>query len=102
MEPLYNLPFLRWFPKKYAILILKLLGYKNYYIGEYKNYWQLIKMFKKFEVIDYTIKVIKNPKRFNFVKLVKFEKIINILPNFVLNIIYPFSPTFIFILKKSK
>lgn len=100
IEPLYNLPLLRWLPKKYVEFILKKLGYKNYFIGKYKTYWGLIKMCKKFKISDYTIKVIKNPKKYKFVKLIKYKKIIDHIPNFILNILEPFFPTYIFILKK--
>lgn len=100
IEPLYNLPLLRWLPKKYVEFILRNLGYKNYFIGKYKTYWELIKMCKNFEITDYTIKVIKDPKKYEFVKLLKYKKIIDYIPNFILNILEPLFPTYIFILKK--
>lgn len=100
IEPLYNLPFLRWLPRRYVGFLLKKMGYKNYYIGKYKTYWGLIKMCKSFEITDYTIKVIKNPKKYKFVKLLKYKKIIDYIPNFILNMLEPLFPTYIFILKK--
>src|SRR3989338_10698468 len=60
IEPLYNLPFIRLLPKNMTKLLLKSLGYKNIYIGEYRNYWGLNDLFNKFVIYDYTIKVLKN------------------------------------------
>jgi len=100
IEPLYNLPLIRLLPKNIAISLLKLLGHKNIYVGEYKTYWGLKKLACKFTVNDYTIRILKNPKRFNYLKLEKYSPILSIIPNFILKFLEPFSPSFVFLLEK--
>lgn len=100
VEPLYNLPFIRLFPKTPTKLLLKTLGYKNIYVGEYKTYWGIKKLFNKFIIYDYTLTILKNPKQFKYKKLEKYNNLLSIIPTFLLKIIEPFSPSFIFILKK--
>jgi len=102
VEPMYNLPFLRWLPKSSAKQVLKLLGYKNIYIGKYQTYWGLLKLCSDFEIEDYTLTVLKQPEKFNFIKILKYRKIINSIPSSFLKLLEPFLPTFIFILKKVK
>ena len=100
IEPLYNLPFIRLFPKNLTKRLLKLLGYKKIYIGDYKTLWGMKKLLGQFEIEDYTIKVLKNPTKYNFANLIKYEGLINKIPNWILYLTEPFFPTFIFILKK--
>src|SRR3989344_44205 len=96
IEPLYNLPFIRLLPKKITESILKSLGYKNIYLGQYKTYWELKKLFNKFVITDYTIKILKNPAGFKYKNLEKYSKILSIIPNSILKIAEPFYPSFIF------
>lgn len=100
IEPLYPIPFIRLLPQGITIFVLKLLGYKNIYTGTYLSYWGLQKLFRKFKIYDYTIKVLRKPKKFRYKKLEKYSSIINMLPQFMIKIIEPFLPSFIFILKK--
>lgn len=102
IEPLYNIPFFRWIPSSFAKFLLRTLGYKNYYVGKYKTLWGIKKMCNLFIIYDYTIKVLQNPKLFNFSKLVKFEKITKLTPEFILKLFEPLFPTYIFILQKKQ
>jgi 2-polyprenyl-3-methyl-5-hydroxy-6-metoxy-1,4-benzoquinol methylase len=99
-ESQYHIPFLLYLPNKLAQIILKLLGHKKYYLGHYKNYWDLKKLCKNFSIYDYTVKTIMNPYKYKFVKLYKFEKIIKRTPLFILKILIYFIPTYIWILQK--
>lgn len=101
IEPLYNLPFIRLLPKNLTKQILKLLGYKKIYIGSYKTLWGIKKLLGRFELEDYTIKVLKNPKKYNFSNLIKYKNLIGRIPNWALYLMEPFFPTFIFILRKN-
>ncbi len=100
IETMYGLPFLRWLPKKLSKGILKMVGYKDLYIGNYKTYWGLLKLCSDFAIEDYTLSVLKQPERFKFIKIKKYRKIINLIPYPFLKLLEPFLPTFIFILKK--
>ena len=100
IEPLYNLPFIRLFPKNLTKRLLKLLGYKKIYIGDYKTLWGMKKLLVQFEIEDCTIRVLKNPTKYSFANLIKYEGLINKIPNWILYLMEPFFPTFIFILKK--
>ena len=100
VETMYRLPFLRWLPKKLSKGILKIMGYKDFYIGNYKTYWGLLKLCNDFAIEDYTLRVLKQPEKFKFIKIKKYRKIINLIPHPFLKLLEPFLPTFIFILKK--
>ncbi|QQG42230.1 MAG: class I SAM-dependent methyltransferase [Candidatus Woesebacteria bacterium] len=101
VEPLYRLPFIRLLPKNITKYILSISGYKSYYIGSYKSYWGLKKLCNNFVIEDYTLEVIKHPKKYKFSKILKYEKLINFTPSLILKLLEPFLPTFIFILKKN-
>lgn len=100
IEPLYNLPFIRLLPQNITRILLQFLGYKKIYMGKYKSYWELKKLFKKFMIVDYSTKVLKNPKQFKYKKLMKYNNIISLIPDFLVKTLEPFFPSFIFILKK--
>lgn len=100
IEPLYNLPFIRLLPKSLTIALLKTLGYKNIYIGNYMSYWGLKELCKQFEIHDYTIKVLKDPRKFDYKKFVKYEGIFSVVPVFVFKLLEPFFPSFVFLLEK--
>ena len=97
MEAQYSLPFLSWLPKKISDLIVKGRGSGSEFIGRYRSYWGLRQLVKDFRVHDYTLKILKNPARFNFTKLNKYKFIFGLLP---MPIVYPFIPNYIWILEK--
>ncbi len=102
IETMYGLPLLRWLPKELSKNILKTMGYRDFYIGSYRTYWELIKLCGDFVIEDYTLKILKHPGKFKFKKILKYRKIINLIPYPLLKFMEPFLPTFIFILKKTK
>lgn len=101
IEGQYRIPFLSWFPEKYARLYLKLLRKKNYYLADYKNYWELKTLCKKFIIEDYTIRVLKNPSKFKFKKLEEYERYLKMTPDFLLEILKFLIPNYIWILHKT-
>lgn len=70
-EPHYDLPFLSWLPKKYANYYVKLLNKSDNYYETTQTYWQLKKMVRKFKIIDYTPKILRNPTKFGFSNKIK-------------------------------
>lgn len=101
LEPLYNLPFIRLLPKRITMQLLKVIGYKNVYLGNYKTYWGLRNLCQEFEIYDYTLEILKNPTKFKYERLERYSAILSIIPRSILKITEPFSPSFIFILKKN-
>lgn len=102
IENQYKLPLLLYLPDSLAKVYLRILGYSAYYLGHYKTYWQLKRLFKNFIVHNYTGKILRNPEKYKFVRLYKYKKIANTLPDYLLSTIIPFMPTFIWILEKPK
>lgn len=92
LEPHYNLPFLSWLPKKIANFYVKLFREEMSYWENPTTYWGLKKLTNKFEVVDYTDKILMEPIKFGF----------NI-PSFITpfaKILKYFVPTFFWILVK--
>lgn len=100
IESQYNLPFIHWIPERLAQFIVNLSGHKNYYLGNLKTYWQLTRSFRRFVVHDYTLKVLKYPRRFQYVRLYKYQPFIRHMPLSILRIAKFFVPTFVFLLEK--
>ncbi len=66
IEPHYNLPFLAWLPKKIANLYIQITGKASSYYETPKSYWQLRNLTRKFTLIDYTPKILRNPNKFGY------------------------------------
>lgn len=94
-----RLPLLHFLPLSTAKKLARLFG-KQYHPAHYLNLFEMRKMLKDFIILDATPVVIKNPSRFGFKNLIKFEGITGKLPLFILKYISVFSPNFIFICQK--
>jgi len=70
-EPHYSLPFLSWLPKPLANFYVRLFGKADHYYENPKTYWGLKKLTQKFERLEYTQKILKNPKRFGYEDSIK-------------------------------
>ena len=66
LEPHYNLAFLSWLPKPMANFYLRVSGKATKYYESPKTYWGLEKLTKKFKRVEYTQKILRNPKKFGF------------------------------------
>lgn len=98
VERQYDLPFLSWLPTNLGNMYVKLMGKGDYFIGSgYLDYWQLKSLFKNFEIEDYTIKILENPKKFGFSELIKLKLISRYLN---LKVLLPVVPNYIWILRK--
>jgi len=100
VEQHYHLPFLSWLPKKIANLYLKLTRGKKAYYENLLSYKGLKKLLNDFMITDYSIKIVKNPEKFYALDMIKKKDIIGRLPSFILTILIPFSPSYVFILTK--
>ena len=91
IEPHYYLPFLHWFNEKTADSYLKLTGKGDHYYERSMTYWSLVRVFKKYEIIDVLKYVLEyyaqtSPKTFSR----EVCKIASKLPIFLLRMIAPF------------
>jgi 2-polyprenyl-3-methyl-5-hydroxy-6-metoxy-1,4-benzoquinol methylase len=100
IEAHYRLPFLSYFPKNIANIYIKLFTKEKEYYENLKSYRNLKKLVIKYEIIDYTLKILKNPTLFSANDMVKENTIKYYLVNFIAKIGYFVIPTYIWILKK--
>ncbi len=98
IEPQYDLPFLSWLPKSIADKLVILTNKGDEFVGNYKSYYGLKKLVRKFIVHDFTLKILSDPRKYNFVKFAKYKKIFKLIP---FKLIEPFIPNYIWILEKA-
>ena len=96
-----RLPFLSWLPKPLAHLYLRVLGRAKYYYETHYTYWTLRKLVSEFELIDYTVRVVEDPVRFNAEDIVRNGSRQQRLALAILKHAYWFFPGYIWLLKKT-
>ena len=96
----YNLYFLSWFPKPISNLYLKIFRKGNFYYENHLSLFKLRKLTKDFETTDYTINIIKYPKKFFAQEMLKERTLKHIISVNISKVLYFFIPTYIWILKK--
>lgn len=97
MEAQYKIPFLSFLPKVVADAVIVILGRGRKFVGRYKDYWQLRRLVRKFEIHDYTISILKDPERYSFNSLARYKNLARALP---LGLLTPLLPNYIWILVK--
>lgn len=100
VEGHYFLPFLSWLPLPLANLYLRVLGRKVKYDVKLLSYFKLKELLKDFVIHDYTVRVIKDPKRFDAVDVVKPNSLFSRFNCKVLKFLEPFLPVYIWVLTK--
>lgn len=70
-EPHYDLPFLSVIPRITAHLYLRISGKGSYYYEKHLSYWGLKRLVKDFSRVDYTLKLIENPKKFSIEYMIR-------------------------------
>ncbi len=99
-EPHYHLYFLSWLPKPLAHLYMRLSGRGGRYYEDLRTCFGLKALLKRFDVIDYTVKVLQDPKKYCATDVIKEGSLITRLPVFLYSLFYFAIPTYIWILKK--
>ncbi len=66
IEPHYDLPFLSYFPKTIANYYVQITGKAKKYYETPTTYWGMKALTRKFKQIDYTGKIVSNPKKFGY------------------------------------
>lgn len=97
VEPQYDILFLSWYPKWLSDFIVKRTNKGSNFIGKYRSYYGIKNLVKGFKLHDYTLKILRDPEKYNFVKLIKYKYLFRFFP---LNLLKPLIPNYIWILEK--
>ena len=100
IEPHYKLPFLSFLPKKVANVYIRLFTKHHFYYENLKSLRNLKKLVSKFEIFDYTLKIIKFPSQYSADDMLLEKTLKYYLFNAISKVFYFMVPTYIWILKK--
>lgn len=100
MEPHYRLPFLSVVPKSLGHLYVKLAGKADSYYETHLSLWGLRKLVEKFEVHDYTARIVSNPARFHATEMLTPGSAQQKLALVLLGVAYWLCPTYVWVLGK--
>ena len=102
MEPHYQLPFLSILPRSLAHIYVRTLRKSKFYYEKHLTYWGLNKLVSKFEKIDYTKKIIRQPERFEADYMLKPNTYKARIAQLIVKYAYGFCPTYIWLLRKPR
>ncbi|MDH3379792.1 MAG: class I SAM-dependent methyltransferase [Gammaproteobacteria bacterium] len=100
MEPHYHLPFLSVVPKWAAHYYLRWIGRGDYYYETHRSYWSLKKLVGRFDLLDYSLKIIRQPDKFMATDMLKDGSRKQKLALTVLSTAYWLCPTYVWLLRK--
>ncbi len=101
-EPHYRLPFLSMLPKPLAHVYFRLSGKGRYYYENFLTHGGLQKLVKDFVLIDYTRRIVRNPKAFHLDYMLDEGSIKAKVANLVVQHAYWLCPGYIWLLQKGK
>ncbi|MEQ1514999.1 MAG: class I SAM-dependent methyltransferase [Usitatibacteraceae bacterium] len=99
IEPHYHLPFSHWLPQWIAKRILAARGHPGGYLERPLTRRRLVDLVYAFEIHDYTIKVIADPKKYHASEIVRFPAFGPIY-RIVALALYGLLPGYLWVLKK--
>jgi 2-polyprenyl-3-methyl-5-hydroxy-6-metoxy-1,4-benzoquinol methylase len=100
VEAHYKLPFLSYFPKKVADAYIRLFTDEKEYYEKHRSLSGLKKLVSRFNIHDYTLKIIKYPSKFSAEEMLKERTFKYYFYNFIALFGYFLIPTYIWILEK--
>jgi SAM-dependent methyltransferase len=100
VEPHYHLPFLSWLPKPLAHLYMRFAGKGSHYYENLRTIWGIRRLISRFDVLDYTLKVVENPDRFHARDLFPRGGVLEKIPMWAWRFSYVLLPSYLFILKR--
>jgi ubiquinone/menaquinone biosynthesis C-methylase UbiE len=101
METHYGkIPFLSVIPKPLASICLRLLGKAETYSETHMSYWSLKRLVSRFQVIDYTSKVVGDPARYYATDIVRSGSYSQRVAQIILRFAYWLFPGYIWLLRK--
>jgi SAM-dependent methyltransferase len=101
MEADNHLPLLSVLPRPLADRYMRMTGKGDRYYERTMSVWALRKLVSRFEVRDYSLRVLQEPERFHMTELVRPGSIKQRAAILALRAAYWLSPTFIWILVKT-
>lgn len=99
-EPHYNLPLLSAIPRPLAHHYLRLAGKGTHYHELHFSYWKLCKLVRDFIVRDYTLDVIRAPKKFAVDYMIRPGSFKAATAGFLVSKLRFLSPGYIWLLEK--
>jgi len=100
MEEHYWLPFLSWLPRPLADRYLRAFRRVAAYDAFPRFYWELRKLWNKFEMTNTMIDLLRSPDRYAVHLSRRYRMFIRILPDWLLNLLSPLYPNYNWILVK--
>ena len=101
MEADNHLPLLSVLPRRLADRYVRLAGKGERYYEKTRTLWGLRKLVSRFEVRDYSLRVLQEPERFHMTELVRPGTLKQKASILALRTAYWLSPTFIWVLVKA-
>lgn len=93
IEPHYELPFLSWLPRRAADSYMRVTGKGNQYYEQFRYRSELRRLFKDFDVWDYTLPILAEPEQ--FANTSRASTLVERVPEPVLAGLMPLIPTYI-------
>ncbi len=100
VEEHYWLPFLSWPPRPLASAYMRLFKRGQVYDAYPRFYWQIRRLWRNFEIHDYTWRMLREPQRFGVGERVDKYPWLAAVPEVVLRGLAPFYPNYNWILVK--
>jgi len=100
IEPHYRLPLLSWLPKKLANRYIQLMNKGGYYYENFRSFRDLKKLVRPFSIVDYTLKILKEPRKFAAEDMVREYSVKQKVAIGIYKYFVGLFPTYIWILKK--
>ncbi len=100
-EPHYRLPFLSVIPRPLAHLYLRLAGRGTFYYEKHLSYWGLKALVRRFEIIDYTSRIVMDPELFHAGYMIRPGTLKARLARLVLRTAYWAFPGYVWLLRKT-
>lgn len=100
MEAHYKLPFLSVLPRPIGHVYVRIARKGKFYYEKHFSYWTLKKLSRDFELIDYTKRIIEDPKKFHIQYMLQPKTLKHKMAKFIVNNVYWLCPTYIWILRK--
>lgn len=101
IEPHYGLPFLSWLPTIPANIYMKITGKGDRYTERPYSYTRIKKLFRNFNVIGYTEKIIGNPTLYAATDILPPGSVKRWFAAFLFKNVPFFFPGYVFVLRKS-
>lgn len=102
IEPHYGLPFLSWLPRPIADVYMRITGKGDSYPEKPYSHTELRVLLRKFEIVDYTGKILADPVRFNATDILPPGSLKVGIARAVYRFAFFFFPGFVYVLRKSR